>query len=208
MESTLNYSVIPLQANRAFIGRWEKVLYTTATITLLADTTCEIVAYQSLNKTQEQTTIFETLPNQYNTFNLLLDLPYIYFSVRNNTSVDQTLLNFSVIYKNVYLPPTITRRGSSKLFDYANLTGVNGVSSSADLALSSTNISFYGKVSATTNLTIQLSNDNITYYDSQYKVSLTNASDFGFNLPSTIAIKYIRVKSSANVNCDCFINYC
>jgi hypothetical protein len=208
MESTLNYSITPLQAGRAFIGRWEKVLYSTATITLLADTTCEIVAYQSLNKTQEQTTKFETLANQYNTFNLPLDLPYIYFTVRNNTSTDQTLLNFSVIYRNVYLPPTNTKRGSAKLFDFANLTGVNGVSSSVNLALSSSNISFYGQVSDTTILTIQLSDDDATYYDSQYKVSLTNASDFGFNLPATVAIKYIRVKSSEDINCDCFINYC
>ena len=105
MESTLNYSITPLAADRAYIGKWEKVLYTSATITLLADTTCEIVAYQSLNKTQEQITSFQTVANQYNTFNLVLDLPYIYFSVRNNSATDQTLLNFSVIYKNVYIPP-------------------------------------------------------------------------------------------------------
>lgn len=105
MESTLNYSITPLAADRAYIGKWEKALYTTATITLLADTTCEIVAYQSLNKTQEQITSFQTLANQYNTFNLVLDLPYVYFSVRNNSATDQTLLNFSVIYKNVYIPP-------------------------------------------------------------------------------------------------------
>lgn len=208
MESTLNYSITPLQANRAYIGKWEKVLYTTATITLLADTTCEIVAYQSLNKTQEQIIKFETLPNQYNTFNLVLDLPYIYFSVRNSSFTNQTLLNFSVIYKNVYLPASIQQKGSSKLFDFANLTGINGVSSSVNLNLSSNNITFYGKVSDATVLNIQLSDDDVTYYDTQYNLTLSGATDFGFNLPSTIAVKFIRVKSSSDVNCDCFINYC
>jgi hypothetical protein len=206
MESTLNYSITPLAAGRAYIGRWEKALYPTATITLLSDTACEIVAYQSLNKTQEQTTTFETVANEYFTYNLTLNLPYIYFSVRNPTGTDQTLLNFSVIYKNAYLPTTI--QGSSKIFDFASLTGVDGVSSSVNLKLSSNNITFYGKVSAATDLTIQLSDDDATYYDSQYKLELASVSDFGFNLPATVAIKYIRVKSSADVNCDCFINYC
>lgn len=104
MESTLNYSISPLESGRAYIGRWEKILYPTATITLLSDTVCEIVAYQSLNKTQEQTTTFETIANQYNTFNLDVNLPYIYFSVRNSTANNQTLLNFSVMYKDAYIP--------------------------------------------------------------------------------------------------------
>lgn len=105
MESILNYSITPLEQGRAYIGKWEKVLYPTATITLLSDTTCEIVAYQSLNKTQEKTTTFETIANQYNTFNLSVELPYMYFTVRNSSEFNQSLLNFSVMYKNAYIPP-------------------------------------------------------------------------------------------------------
>jgi hypothetical protein len=208
MESTLNYSITPLQSDRAYIGKWEKILYPTACITLLSDTVCEIVAYQSLNKTQEQTTTFYTVPSQYFTYNLTLDLPYIYFSVRNPTDVNQTLLNFSVIYKNAYLPASIQQKGSAKLFDAGHSTGVYGVSSSVNLKLSSNNITIYGNVSNTTDLTIQLSDDDMTYFDSQYKISLAGTSDFGFNLPATVAIKYLRIKSSADINCNCFINYC
>lgn len=215
MESTLNYSITPLAADRAYIGKWEKALYTTATITLLADTTCEIVAYQSLNKTQEQITSFQTLANQYNTFNLVLDLPYVYFSVRNNSATDQTLLNFSVIYKNVYIPPAgnslydlLNTKGTLQLYNNSILAG--GTTASLDCSVKKiSNLTFYGSQNSNGNvLTVQFSNNGSNWYDTQYTYTfgLNNSGSFGWSIQA--CPYYVRVKSANACNLNIQCDYC
>lgn len=84
-------------------------------------------------------------------------------------------------------------------------TGVNGVSNAVNLsALKVNNITFMGNCNGATLLTVQFSNDGITYYDSQYSYNLTGASDFGFNL--TCCPNYFRMKSSQNVTATVIVN--
>jgi hypothetical protein len=108
MESQLNKSFVPLQPNRSFIGQFDDVAeYSSAVISLIADTNCTITMYQSQNKTLEYTTAYNTTANTQ--FEQAVDLtaPFVYFTVRNeSSSVTQTFLNFTVIYKTAYAVPS------------------------------------------------------------------------------------------------------
>lgn len=86
-------------------------------------------------------------------------------------------------------------------------TGVNGVSNAVNLsALKITNMTFMGNCNNATLLTVQFSNDGVTYYDSQYSYNLTGAGDFGFNL--ACCPNYLRMKSSQNVTATVIVNAC
>ena len=132
-------------------------------------------------------------------------MPYVYFTVRNNSSnKNQTILNFSVVYKNDYIPTTVTQKGSVRLFN--NLTGLNGVSLSHNINLNSTNLLFFGSVDNTTTLTVQFSNDDVEYFDSQYISTSIGAQEYSLSLPN-VAVKFVRIKSSANITANIYMNY-
>ena len=202
MESSLNQSIIPLQSGRIYIGTFEKSLYNSAQITILSDTTTELIAYQSLNKTQVQSTTLQIPANVYFTYNIGLNLPYVYFTVRNNSQFNQTLLNFSVIYKNV----NSNNKGSLQIWNDTNPSGVNGVSIPVFLNQNSSNITCLGYVDDATTLTLQLSNNNTDYYDSQYSITTTASQDIGFSVPSS-SVMYARLKSSNDVSIILYLNY-
>jgi len=202
MESSLNQSIVPLQSGRIYIGTFEKSLYNSAQITVLADTTTELIAYQSLNKTQVQSTTLQIPANVYFTYNIALNLPYVYFTVRNNSQFNQTLLNFSVIYKNV----NSNNKGSLQIWNDTNPSGTEGTSIPVFLNQNSSNITCFGNVDGATTLTLQLSNNNIDYYDSQYSITTTAAQDIGFSVPAS-SVMYARLKSSNNVSITLYLNY-
>ena len=201
MESNLNQTVVPLQSGRIYIGTYEKQLYNSAQITVLSDTTTELICYQSLNKTQTQNTAFQVPAGVYFTYNIALNLPYVYFTVRNNSGTNQTLLNFSVIYKNV----NSNNKGSVQVWNGSN-TGDSGFSMPVYLNQNSANITCFGNVDGATTLSLQLSNDNATYYDSQYSITTTGAQNIGFSVPAS-SILYTRLKSSNDVSALLFLNY-
>ena len=205
MESTANYSITPLAINRIYIGTWDKSLYPYAIVTLYANSSTEISCYQSLNKTHTEVVKFQTTADEYFTCNICLNLPYVYFTVRNNSSnKNQTVLNFSVVYKNNYIATTVPQKGSVRLFN--NLTGLNGVSLSHNINLNSTNLLFFGSVDNTTTLTVQFSNDDVEYFDSQYISTSIGAQEYSLSLPN-VAVKFVRIKSSANITANIYMNY-
>jgi hypothetical protein len=201
MESSLNQTLVPLQSGRIYIGTWEKTLYNSAQITVLSDTTNELIIYQSLNKTQTQNTTFQIPSGVFFTYNIPLNLPYVYFTVRNNSGTNQTLLNFSVIYKNV----NSNNKGSVQIWNGSN-TGASGFSTPVYLNQNSANITCFGNVGAGTTLTLQLSNDNLNYFDSQYSITTSSSQDIGFSVPAS-SILYTRLKSSNDVEVSLFLNY-
>jgi hypothetical protein len=71
----------------------------------------------------------------------------------------------------------------------------DGVSTAIDCAYAP-NISVFGASSATTTFTIQYSQNNSTFYDSTYSITVTNASNFGASY-SGVGARYIRLKTSA-----------
>ena len=104
MESTFNKTFTPLEAGRAYIGSYEKVdAYSSCVISLISDQDCLITAYQSQNKSSEYPITFSyTTPNTQFNMPMTLSLPYVYFTVRNQSANAQTYLNFTVIYKTAY----------------------------------------------------------------------------------------------------------
>jgi hypothetical protein len=217
MYSTLNSSNAPLPKNGIFIGRYEDMAsYESITISINADTNCQIVSYLSPNKLTTIQQQFLINPNEEITFVINpIAYKYFYLTCLNLDNTAQTKLNLQTAYKTVNTPvtstpfgtiPFVNQSGSTDVFSGA--TGVNGYSLPVFINLLSKNITIFGNVDDSTTLTVAFSNDNITYYDSQYQVNLSGATDFGFNLPSTCAIKYLKIKSSDNVTCNCFVNYC
>jgi hypothetical protein len=121
----------------------------------------------------------------------------------NPTETNQTALQCSVIFKSAY--PTQNSIKSALLFDSAIPTGTDGVSNSV-LINRNCILTIFGNISDTTNLTIQFSNDNENYYDSQYSITVSGSTDFGYSVPAS-SIFYVRLKSSANVNILAYLNY-
>lgn len=246
-ESSNNRSFSPLLSGRVFIGSYDTTIpYATATISLLADTNCEIIAYQSQNKIQTYTSTYSTTGGVQ--FNGLLQItsPYVYFTVRNPTANDGTLLAFTVIYHDsqitspnvaqdvnisdsngnaivstsgkLQVADTISQnylsqistglqlRGSAILWASSG-TGVNGVSASLNLSSKSVSlVTIFGNSNAPTTFTVQFSNDNNVFYDSQYTYNIASAGDYGFSLP--VSPFYLRLKTSANISVNAIANYC
>jgi hypothetical protein len=71
-----------------------------------------------------------------------------------------------------------------------------GVSTAIDIRYNQ-KASIFGNVSAATNLTIQYSQDNVNWYDSETIINIAATGNFGRTID--IAARYIRLKSSAAV---------
>lgn len=217
MYSTLNSSNVPLPKNGLFIGKYEDMgIYESITISVNSDTNCEVIAYLSPDKTTTIKQYFLIFQNEPVTFAINpIAYKYFYLTCRNSENVAQTIFNLQTGYKTVNTQvvqtgngtiPNVPKRGFEKVFN--GLTGINAYSTAVSINLLSKNISIFGHVDDSTTLTVAFSNDNITYYDTQYQLNLTGSTDFGFNLPSTCAVNYLKIRSSDNVECECFVNYC
>ena len=100
-QSLNNNSNTPLRANTIYIGSWDDILqFQNIQINLNADTNCQITYYTSNNKVLIESTTFNYTANS-NYFNSINSTSrYVYFTVRNTTSSNQTKFNFSVLYKD------------------------------------------------------------------------------------------------------------
>lgn len=202
MLSVKNSSLIPLASNRVFIGSWDNVIqYNTAIVSVYSDTNTLLTVYQSQNKTNDFVSTYNLQSGVYNELQIGLTNQYVYFTLLNQSQDSQTFLNLSVIYRN----DSKNTKGSFLIWDNAN-TGLNGVSQSLYIGLNPITISCYGNISANTTLRLQQSNDNITFYDTQYSVVLGSSGDFGFNVPIGV-YKYIRFTSSIDVIANIYVNY-
>lgn len=99
---------------------------------------------------------------------------------------------------------TLKFKDKSKLWDneLVAIAGVSAVASS--LTYPSKFLSVFGTVSSATTLTLQLSFDGVTYYDTQYSYDATG--DFGFALQ--LPFYYLRFKSSASATITLAVSYC
>jgi len=217
MYSVLNSTNVPLPKNGLFIGKYEDMAnYESITISINADTNCEIIAYLSPDKITNIKQYFLIYQNQPIVFAINpIAYKYFYLTCRNQQNTAQTVFNLQTGFKLTNTSvvstvngtiPNVPQQGNQLVFN--GLTGANGYSSAVNINLLSKNITIFGNVDGSTVLTVALSNDNITYYNSQYSVNLSGPNDFGFNLPSTCAFKYIKINSSNDVDCVCHVNYC
>jgi hypothetical protein len=85
-------------------------------------------------------------------------------------------------------------QGTATLFSSATVT--NGVESSyVDLhATPYTQLSIYGNTSTDITLTLKMSNDGVTGYNSQYSVSVVGSGDFGFSV--SCSARYVSLIGS------------
>lgn len=101
MQSVKNQTYVPLGSGHIFLGSYDDVLnYNTAYYTIHASTNCEVIVYQSNDKTNyTESTYNYTTSGTSVTQNVLLNQRYIYITVRNSSVNDQTYLQFTMIYK-------------------------------------------------------------------------------------------------------------
>ena len=221
-ESKLNISNVPLNAKGLFIGAYENVAeFSSIVISIYSDTETTISCYQSLNKQLANVSVFTGVANVQSTFIISpIILPFVYMTVRNGTTTNQTVLNFSVAYKNsafstagtgadvnitnTYLPVsqygvwevnTQLTKGSTAIWNNA-VVGAGDVSINfATASENNQSVSIFGNSSDATTVSILVSNDNTNYYTTQYTYSIAENSDFGFSL--VLPFKYLKL-SSAN----------
>lgn len=80
------------------------------------------------------------------------------------------------------------------------LTGVGGVSTAVDTQ-NCAHVTVFGNTSAASTITVQFSQDNTNFYDSEVTISANG--NFGKNL--TAGARYVRLKSSADVTANATI---
>lgn len=246
MSNNFTSTTIPLLNNGVYLGRYIDVSqYTSAIISVFTDQPCQITAYQSINKQRTIPFVFDYLiadVNSLKTFSLNpLQMPFIYFTVLNNSGNDQTYLNFSVKFDNNSLSNgtagslnevqiinpflevksystlstqdsqlynLLNSRGSSILHNGSILAGGNTASVNLSTKKIS-NLTIYGNQNSNGNeLTVLFSNDNSTFYKSQYTFSfgtLVNG-DFGFNLQGCVP-KYMALQSKNACILTAYVDY-
>ena len=100
MQSLNNQSNVPLRGNGIYIGSWDDILqYQNIQINLKASQNCQIIYYESNDKVLINTTNYNYVADSVYFNSINSTSRYVYFTVRNTTSVDQVSFNFSIIYK-------------------------------------------------------------------------------------------------------------
>ena len=200
MESTKNFSNTPLLNSRSYIGTPEDVLqYNTTQFQLTSDTVNEITIYQSNDRiTYTTTKISYTTPNVSLSCNVPLLCRFIFYNIENNSGTNQTSFNLRVLYRN-----TSSSSVLSRIVWNTVQTGAGGYSSIVSFPHGVRNYTIYGNVSLATDLTVELSCDGVTFFDSQ-SVYSTLAGNLGFNL--TLCSPYVRLKSSEDVLAKVYIS--
>ena len=234
MESKLNTSSVPLNTGGLFIGAYESVVaYSSIVVSIYSDTETTISCYQSLNKQLANVSVFTGVANVQSTFVVSpIILPYVYFTVRNSSVSNQTILNFSVAYKNsafstagtgadvnitnAFLP--VSRYGTwdvnTQLTKFSTPIWDNTVVGAGDVSTSYANakltnnqsVSIYGHSSNATILTILVSSGDNNFYYTQYTYNILEDSDFGFAL--TLPFKYLKLASSEATTITASVCWC
>jgi hypothetical protein len=234
MESKLNTSNTPLNTGGLFIGAYESVVeFSSIVLSIYSDTETTISCYQSLNKQLANVSVFTGVASVQSTFIISpIILPYVYFTVRNSSGSNQTVLNFSVAYKNsafatagtgadvnitnAFLPVsqygawnvnTQLLKSSSSIWDNA-VVGAGDVSANYANAnaINNQSISVFGHSSNPTIISILVSNNNINYYYTQYTYNIPEDSDFGFAL--VLPFKYLKLASSEATTISASVCWC
>ena len=145
--SQYNSTTTPILANGLFAGSFENVLqYSTAVITITADTETQLTVYQSqLGNSVLDTVEYPSVPaNTSITYNVPLNLQYFRLQLDNlDGEADQTVCNLSTIYRNTAavnvsgatLSGTVTVSNQPPfIFDHDGYLYTTGASSSSDIS--------------------------------------------------------------------------
>ncbi len=205
MQSLNNQSNVPLRKEAIYIGSWDDILqYQNIQINLKASTNCQIIYYESNDKVLINETTYTYNANDVYFNSINSTSRYVYFTVRNTTNVDQSNFNFSVLYKqsptsnsvvgsDVNIISPVDGSGNVKV-SIQNLP-IGGSVQIADGYVTSNTLSYqieylyknltvYGSTDANCILTLELSDDDTTYYPTQYSYTVKSGAPIGFNIPA------------------------
>ena len=259
MQSLNNQSNVSLRANGIYIGSWDDILqYQNIQINLKASTNCQITYYESNDKVLINATTYSYVGNNIYFNSINSTSRYVYFTVRNTTTVQQTNFNFSVLYKqsptsnsvvgsDVNIVSPVDGSGYVEVVDMNNNYDVSGnlnvnvtntvdtdvygllnnqrqtaqvwagvqvaqneTSASINPASTSycnTTLSCYGSSTESAVIGVQFSNDDTTFYTTQYQYTLS-AGDFGFSIPCSASAIRLKLLSSTTSTLVAFIDVC
>lgn len=91
------------------------------------------------------------------------------------------------------VPVSVAKVGAQANAANASALGAGGTSGAVDTG-NLGNVSVFGSSDAATTITVQVSEDNVTFYDSQLTQVLAGAGSFCIN--SIIGARYVRIKTS------------
>jgi len=206
----LNSTTFPLGIGNAFAGSFVSTVdYNEIVISVETDTSYQLIVNFSTNGTDigHQEVIDEVFPQvsaldgKSYSFKPFM-LYYNVILVNTSPTNAQTYLTVSSILKSNGSNVELNNLRNFQIFSSAGTTGsgsylINGGNYPKQYT-------FYGTLSGATNLIVQISPNNATYYDTQYTYTSSGGGNFGFTVP--IAASYLRLTSSNSVNCDCWVN--
>jgi hypothetical protein len=205
---SVNLSTInPLSALGVFIPpRWDDLLvFPGVILSLKGDTDMRLELYESTNGSNiSNTKIYYIDKRQPLNIQFNLNARFFKLRVDNLENQAQTVLNLQTIYSNLHVPQAI-ESGQFKVWNNTTLIGSNQPSIAYNSNFRNTLFTFYGNASAATVLTVQISNDNINYYNTQTTYNILAAGDFGFSYQGVF--NYIRLISSNAITITTFINF-
>ena len=195
--SVNNKSTTPLGAGKTYIGKWDSVLESsTAVIMVNSDVATILTIYQSIDKGRTYTAV-QLVPSGIYTDFFSITSPFIYFTLKNDTVTDMTFLQFQIIYRQGIafdspLSVSLNSRKSDEVWGGSSVV-TGGVSAVSDLTGSNRqNLSVYGSSSVTCDLALEFSVNGVTFYTTQYSVSVTGGQTFGYTIPCSAS--YVRLK--------------
>jgi hypothetical protein len=205
---SVNLSTInPLSALGVFIPpRWDDLLlFPGIILSIRGDTDMRIELYESTNGSNIMNTKIYYVDKR-NPLNIQFNLGSRFFKLAlfNLENQAQTVLNLQTIYSNLHVPQAI-ESGQFKVWNNSTLIGSNQPSIAYNSNFRNTIFTFFGNASAATILTVQLSNDNINYYNTQTTYTVSSAGGFGFSYQGVF--NYIRLISSNAITITTFINF-
>lgn len=207
--STKNRTETPLTSLSTFTGGTEYVLnYTCCDISIVASTNVRVRIFGSITQQTWATIFDEVVPSATQFFQtLLIYHPYIYSSVENLEALNQTSINYQLIYRehaHAFVLTDATLTTPIEVVDKAHITALvwtaspvaaGAASASCNMNTSKcTTLSVYGNTDTPCDLTLQFSSDKVNWFNTQYTFSITTLGGADFGASLACAANYARLK--------------
>ena len=229
----LNSSVVPLLEGQSFTGIYSSILnYALIEVSVNCDSKYQLnIIYSPDSVTDEYTDTITngTISATTKFYRFEPKMRYYKIVLTNNDSINQTSLSLQSLLKstNIYnvssgltsdvnIISPLDGSGNVKVSVQNNSIG-NSIQIANGFITTNTdslhinylykNLTVYGTTDTNCVLTLELSNDDATYYPTQYSYTVTSGQNLGFNIPSG-SYNYVRfaVNNAVN-NLILFLNY-
>jgi len=230
----LNSSIVPLLESQSFTGVYSSILnYAVIEISINCNSKYQLDIIYSPDSISDEYT--ETIANDTVSASTLFyrfepKMRYYKIVLTNNDNIDQTSLSLQCLLKstNVFLSASnqtsnvniinpIDSSGNVKVSVQNNLSSGGYVlladgfivtnSASYKIEFKYKNLTVYGSTDTNCIITLELSNDDATYYPTQYTYPVSSSDNLGFNIPAG-SYNYVRFSVNTAINnLILFLNY-